>query len=276
MALGTKLRKLFSSQGPGLLFQALRYQYWHRRNQWIYLKNGLALENECVGDFMPHDIYWAHRSIYRFALEQLPAGEQIRVLDIGCGVGYGTAMLARHPRVASATGLDLDPHCIRYAQRHFGHTEGLDFATCAAEDVPDLHPGPYDFIFSSNVFEHLDDAGALIDQLPAQINKGGAFFFAVPPIFDEAERARQNAVEFHRSNHLASEWQEHVERAFGQRGTFFAHRYAPGLQGRPYDATSAPVPSRNLDESDFRFEACEPEPAEAGDSLTAIWLLSAP
>ncbi|MBM66728.1 MAG: hypothetical protein CMH55_10885 [Myxococcales bacterium] len=271
-----KLKKLFSPAGPRLVASALRYQYWHRKNQWIYLKHGLALENECVGDFMPHDIYWAHRSIYDFACDHLPSRSGLRVLDLGCGVGYGAALLAQDDRVASVTALDLDEACIRYAQRHFGDITGLRFAPCAAEDFPSQHAGPYDFIFSSNVFEHLDDAGALLRALPKHLAADGRFFFAVPPIFDEAERARQNAVEFHRSNHLIAEWQEHLQRAFGSPGTFYAHRYTPRQPDRPYDATSAPIPVTDLGSYDFSFTASGLDASQSGDTLTAIWVLGLP
>jgi len=276
MGLASKLKKIFSPAGPGLVVSALRYQYWHRKNQWIYFKNGLALENECVGDFMPHDIYWAHRSIYDFATDHLPEGEGLRVLDLGCGVGYGSALLAQHARVASVTALDLDAACIGYAQRHFGDVGGLRLSACAAEDFPNQHAGPYDFIFSSNVLEHLDDAGALLKILPEHLAPGGCFFFAVPPIFDEAERARQNAVEFHRSNHLIAEWQQLLEEAFAAPGTFYAHHYTPRKTDRPYDATSAPIPVTDLGSEDFSFTASGLEAHHSGDTLTAIWVLRLP
>jgi 2-polyprenyl-3-methyl-5-hydroxy-6-metoxy-1,4-benzoquinol methylase len=273
MGLVNKLKKLLSPAGPGLVVNALRYQYWHRKNQWLYLKHGLALDNECVGDFMPHDIYWAHRSIYDFARRQFPDGEMLRVLDLGCGVGYGSALLAEQPEVATVTALDLDEACIRYAQRHFGNTPGLRFASCAAETFPREHGGPYHFIFSSNVFEHLDDAEALLREIPQHLAPGGSFFFAVPPIFDEEERARQNAVEFHRSNHLVAEWQDLLSGAFGQPGTFYAHRYTPRQAGRSYDATSAPIPSQDLNCTDFSFSPSGLEAQESGDTLTAIWVM---
>ncbi|MAO83240.1 MAG: hypothetical protein CMH50_05045 [Myxococcales bacterium] len=276
MGYASKIRKLLSWEGPSLVASALRYQYWHRKNQWIYLKNGLGLDNECVGDFMPHDIYWAHRSIYDFALQQLPDGKGLRVLDLGCGVGYGSAMLAQHDRVASVTALDLDPACIRYAQRHFGDVTGLRYSACAAEDFPNQHTGPYDFIFSSNVFEHLDDAGALLRAIPDHLTTGGRFFFAVPPIFDEEERARQNAVEFHRSNHLVDEWQCHLTNAFDTAGDFYAHRYTPRQSDRPYDATSAPLPVSDLASDDFSFTQSGTEAQVSGDTLTAIWVLRRP
>ena len=276
MGLGQKLKKLLSPEGPGLVAQGLRYQYWHRKNQWIYLKNGLALENECVGDFMPHDIYWAHRSIYDFATDHLPDRSSLRLLDLGCGVGYGSAILAQQDRVASVTALDLDKACVQYAQRHFGDLPGLRFARCAAEEFPSQHPGPYDFIFSSNVFEHLDDAGSLLRILPDHLAPGGCFFFAVPPIFDEAERARQNAVEFHRSNHLIAEWQEHLQAAFGAPGTFYAHHYTPRQPDRPYDRTSAPIPTTDLGSDDFSFTASGLSAEDSGDTLTAVWVLRLP
>ena len=61
MGYTSKIRKLLSWEGPSLVVVLLN-QYWHRESV-VYL-GGLDLDNECVGDFMPHDIYWAHRGIY--------------------------------------------------------------------------------------------------------------------------------------------------------------------------------------------------------------------
>ena len=254
--LAGRLRKLLSPAGPGLLLKALRFRYWHSVNQLIYLRHGLGVDNECVGDFMPNDVYW-----------RLP--EAGSVLDIGCGVGSADELLASEGRPVLA--LDIDPRCVAYAQRHHA-SESLRFTTCSAERFAARHPGPYAAIFTSNVFEHLDEAGAVIADLAAQLAPGGVVIFAVPPIFDEAERARQNAVEFHRSNHLVCEW-EALLRAHFSEISFYAHRYQPRKSGRIYDTSSAPVRSLDLDERDFTFTPVPSDSPEARQTLTAIFVL---
>ena len=52
--------------------------------------------------------YWAHLSIYHFAL---PFARGRRVLDAGCGAGYGAAYLARHG--AQSAGFGCEPRGYR-------------------------------------------------------------------------------------------------------------------------------------------------------------------
>ncbi len=53
-----------------------------------------------------------HLARYQFALERLAGGE--RILDAGCGTGYGTALLAE--RGGYALGFDYSPLAIEYAR----------------------------------------------------------------------------------------------------------------------------------------------------------------
>jgi len=53
-------------------------------------------------------------ALYEYVLEQLDPGDADRLLDVGCGIGTLTILAA--PRVASATGIDINPHSIEAAE----------------------------------------------------------------------------------------------------------------------------------------------------------------
>jgi SAM-dependent methyltransferase len=75
----------------------------------------------------------------------------ITILDLGCGVGHGCAMLAEIPGVR-VIGVDISPECITYAREHYGRPnidyrlEELDFISSMPE---------YDYIVSRGVIEHI-------------------------------------------------------------------------------------------------------------------------
>src|SRR5262245_3454784 len=60
--------------------------------------------------------WWGeHRSRYRFAQ---PFASRKRVLDIACGSGFGSAMLA-HAGAEQVIGVDLEGASLREAEKHF-------------------------------------------------------------------------------------------------------------------------------------------------------------
>jgi len=85
-----------------------------------------------------NDDLWAEH-VARYALAARFAHGR-RVLDLGCGAGYGTADLARV--ASSAVGVDLAPEAIEYAVRHFAPVR---FLQCSATTVP-FPPASFDLV----------------------------------------------------------------------------------------------------------------------------------
>lgn len=219
------------------------------RNAWRKWRAGLTLFGENISPETPNDLYFAHLSIYHFFSRFC---RDRRVLDLGCGCGYGSAYL-RASGAASVTGVDLDPRNIRYAQRRF---DGVTFRVADAQRLPaDL--GTFDIVVSSNLFEHLTNVTPALDFISTE------FILAVPPITDAASKAANDAIPYHRSNFYVHEWMSLLQRRFGTIETY-AH-LAP--EGIALDFTS-PFAS-HVDPAAFRFPRVEA--AELGGSMTAIF-----
>src|SRR5687768_3548421 len=101
------------------------------RNAWRRLRGGLPVRGGPVSPEVPNDLFQAHAAVYVFAA-RYAAGR--RVLDLGCGSGYGAARLAA-AGANEVVGLDLDPRLIGYAGRRFAGPR-VAFTTADAAAIP--------------------------------------------------------------------------------------------------------------------------------------------
>jgi SAM-dependent methyltransferase len=116
-----------------------------------------------------------HLDRYAFAAEQAVGG---RLLDIACGVGYGTRLL--YDRVAgaeSALGVDLSEEAVAYARERYG-TPQVAYRVGDALGFED--PIGFDTIVCLETLEHVGDPGALIARLAALLRPGGVLVASVP------------------------------------------------------------------------------------------------
>ncbi len=116
-----------------------------------------------------------HLERYRFAA-RYAQGE--RLLDIACGVGYGTRLLRDESQEASsALGVDLCDESVAYARERYG-CDGVEFR---AEDAIQFEdPEGFDTIVSLETVEHLPHPAKLIDHLVSMLRPNGVLVASVP------------------------------------------------------------------------------------------------
>src|SRR5437762_3641328 len=71
----------------------------------------------CADETTGSETLKLHLERYEFARQNLVGGT---LLDIACGVGYGTALLAQNPGVSNALGVDISDEAVRYAAKRYG------------------------------------------------------------------------------------------------------------------------------------------------------------
>lgn len=227
---------------------------------------GLRLHAECVSPEVPNDLFVAHLSIYEHFV---PFARGRKVLDLGCGTGYGTDRLLRGGAEA-CVGLDRDRRSIAYARRHFSRRGGaIHFLAGDAQDLA-AELGDFGAIVSSNVFEHLPDPDAALGAVRRRLSRDGVFLLVVPPIVDAASLAANRANPFHVSNLYVGEWAGLLRRHFaGLRA--FRHLPPPGSDP---DFTD-PFPSR-LRAEEFEFLEVPAEELGRAPTLGAVFLCAEP
>jgi 2-polyprenyl-3-methyl-5-hydroxy-6-metoxy-1,4-benzoquinol methylase len=150
-----------------------------------------------------NDDLWSEH-IARYAFAARFAG-QLRVLDIGCGTGYGTAQLAQHAR--SAVGIDVSADALVYARQHY-QIPNTTFLTASATAIP-FQRASFDLITAFEVIEHLDDWRDVLVEARRLLDPGGMFLVSTPNKLYYAEsRANQGPNPFHTHEFEFSEFRD--------------------------------------------------------------------
>ncbi len=116
-----------------------------------------------------------HLERYRFAARCARPG---RLLDLACGVGYGTRLVADDAAgVESALGVDLSPEAVAYARDHYGR-EGVEYRACDGLTFRDA--AGFDTIVSLETIEHVPEPGRLVAHLASLLRPGGVLVASAP------------------------------------------------------------------------------------------------
>jgi ubiquinone/menaquinone biosynthesis C-methylase UbiE len=151
-----------------------RFAHLARRfveNSVYFARTGYWHDGERVNPDFEDANFLNHRKVYQF-VSQCVADKT--VLDVGCGTGYGTAILGQQAK--RVTGIDYSPAAIRFARHRYPQ---LDFRVMNAQDLR-FSEGEFDFVFSSENFEHLTDQTAHLFEVRRVLRKGGICFIATP------------------------------------------------------------------------------------------------
>lgn len=116
----------------------------------------------------------------RDLLGALPPIEARSVIDLGCGPGNSTEMLAARYPLARARGIDSSPDMIEAARARL---PDLDFAV---EDLSTwTDPGPFDVILANAVLHWVPDHEILLPKLISRLAPGGALAVQMPDNLEE-------------------------------------------------------------------------------------------
>lgn len=116
-----------------------------------------------------------HLARYRFAASHLKPGS---LLDIACGVGYGTSYLVHAaPQIAQAVGVDLSESALAYARERYAH-ERIEFVH--GDAMTFTGERPFDNIVSLETIEHLPDPRGFLARAVQMLRSGGVLVGSVP------------------------------------------------------------------------------------------------
>ena len=114
----------------------------------------------------------------RLMVESIPRHAGV-VLDLGCGPGHSTRLLAEACAPGRLVGLDSSATYISLARR-LASDAGIEFAVHSVTDLP-LPGAPADAVFARFLLSHLSDPLQVVDDWRSQLRPNGVL------VLDEVE-----------------------------------------------------------------------------------------
>jgi SAM-dependent methyltransferase len=167
------------------------------------------------------EIWVEHWHRYHFAARW---AKGLAVLDVACGEGYGSALLARH--AAKVTGVDLSPDAIAHARGEYSAVSNLEFlaASCTQMPLPDT---AFDVVVSFETLEHIGTQEEFLAEVARVLKPDGVLVLSCPNKVEYSDK-RGFTNEFHVKELYREELAALVGRHFaasawwGQRPSFFS------------------------------------------------------
>ena len=154
------------------------------------------------------DLWSEHVARYAFARRYVQGK---RVLDAGCGTGYGSAELAQS--AAEVTGVDIAADAIEYASANYP-LPGLRFLESSCTAVP-FPPQSFDVLVAFEVIEHLTNYRAFLDETARVLTREGLFIVSSPnKCYYAKTRAETGPNPYHEHEFEAQEFVRELERVF--------------------------------------------------------------
>jgi SAM-dependent methyltransferase len=193
------------------------------------------------------DLLNEHMARYTFASR---LARNKRVLDAGCGAGYGSAELARH--AASVAGVDVASEAVDFARENY-RLPNLRFAqgSCASLPFPD---GSFDLVVGFEVIEHIPEWREFLLEARRVLSPSGQFIVSTPNrLYYTESRGPDGANPFHVHEFDFAEFTAELKSVFPHI-SLFLENHVEGVTFQPHE------PSHT---AEVRIDAGDPAPDES-------------
>ena len=182
----------------------------------------LALTGERTLPDVPEENYWfrRHLVVYDWIAERV-AGQ--RVVDMACGEGYGSDVLAR--TAAGVVGVDANPEAHEHARLRYVR-DNLRFE----RDLVETFDEPCDAVVFLQTIEHVQNPDEVLERFKALVGSTGQVIVSTPNVLTLApEGAEKSANPWHVKEYRPEEFRALCEAHFSQvevLGLFHARKLA--------------------------------------------------
>jgi len=214
------------------------------------------------------DLLNEHMARYTFAA-RLARGK--RVLDAGCGAGYGSAELAR--TAESVVGVDRAPEAIEFARAHYA-LHNLVFEEASCESLPHAG-GSFELVVAFEVIEHLGNWRSFLEETRRVLAPNGQLVVSTPnKLYYTESRGPHGANPFHVHEFSFDEFRTELTAVF-PHVSLFLENHVEGFTFQPHETghtaevrvdTGDPAP----DESHFFVAVCANRPQTGNPTFVYV------
>ena len=145
-------------------------------NEWARAGKGESMER-------------GHRPVGEQALALMNVPADARVLDVGCGSGWATRLLADYASSGRVTGIDISDEMVRLAAESSQSYANVDFQTASAEQLP-FADNEFTHAFSMESLYYYADIAKALKEIQRVLKPGG-LFVAVVDMYWESDATHQ-------------------------------------------------------------------------------------
>jgi 2-polyprenyl-3-methyl-5-hydroxy-6-metoxy-1,4-benzoquinol methylase len=120
-----------------------------------------------------NDTFKLHLDRYKFAVRH--ARRVPRILDLGCGVGYGSRLLKDSNPQATVVGVDISQDAVDYAARHYSHGN----VSFVRSDAMTFEDDPFDVVVSLETIEHVSEPEKFVAHIARKLLRPDDTFVGV-------------------------------------------------------------------------------------------------
>jgi 2-polyprenyl-3-methyl-5-hydroxy-6-metoxy-1,4-benzoquinol methylase len=167
----------------------------------------LPLTGERTLPDVPEENYWfrRHLVVYEWIAGRV---EGLRAVDMACGEGYGSDVLAG--TAASVVGVDANPEAHEHARLRY-RRDNLRFERDLVENFAE----PCDAVVFLQTIEHVQDPGAILEHFKSMLAPGGTAYVSTPNLLTLAPPgAEKSDNPWHVKEYRAEEFQALCEGHF--------------------------------------------------------------
>ena len=134
-------------------------------NDWARAGRGAGMER-------------GHRPVGEQAIELMAVPLDARVLDVGCGSGWASRLLAEKAREGSVVGIDIADEMIKVARDESASFPNVEFQVASAEKLP-FADGEFSHAFSMESLYYYTDMLQALQEIKRVLQPGGLFVTVV-------------------------------------------------------------------------------------------------
>lgn len=157
-----------------------------------------------------HVLYLRHLFAYEYAKSQI--SPQARVIEVGCGEGYGAELLSHH--VGRMVGLDVDECVVRRATTRYA-SQNCSFRAYDGARIP-FSDGSFEAALSFQVIEHVEDDSHYVAEIKRVLVSSGVLYLTTPNRLLRFAAGKKPWNQYHRREYAAPDLEAVLRPVFAE------------------------------------------------------------